>query len=56
VEVLLKHGLGFIDVKFSLEVSQIIRIAAAIGSTASIGKVEVLVNYFFAGATPTVMI
>lgn len=52
MEPLFKDRLGFVELKFGLEVLEVVGVAAAIGTTACVGEVEVLVDYFLAYATP----
>jgi len=52
VDVFLKHGLGLVELKLGLEVLGTVGIPAAVGPTAGIRQVEVLVNNLLADATP----
>jgi hypothetical protein len=52
VESLLKDRFGLVELKLGLEVVQVVGVATAVGTTAGIRKVELLVNYFFADTTP----
>jgi hypothetical protein len=52
METLFKDGFGFVKFKFSLEVLEVVGIAAAIGTTSCVREVEVLVDYLLAYATP----
>jgi hypothetical protein len=52
VDVLLEDRLGLIELKLGLEVMEMVGIAAAVGSTASIGELELLVDDFFTRTAP----
>jgi len=52
VELLLKDGLGLVDLKLGLQVSGVVREAAAVGATSSVGEAEVFIHYFISKATP----
>jgi hypothetical protein len=46
VDALLKDGLGLVDLKLGLEVAQVVRVAAAVGSATLVGPLELLINNF----------
>lgn len=52
MDALLKDGFGFVEFELGLEVLQVIGVPAAVGTAASIGEVELLVNYFLTSTTP----
>lgn len=51
VEVLLKDGLGLVELELGLEVVEV-GIAAAVGSASLIGEAEAAVDNFLTGTTP----
>jgi hypothetical protein len=52
MDAFLEDGLGFVDLKLSLEVMKVVGVSAAVGSAASIGPLELLINDFLTGAAP----
>jgi len=55
METLLEDRFGFIELKLGLEVMEMIGIAAAVGATASVCKLELLVDDFLTGTTPVAL-
>lgn len=52
VESLLEDGLGLVELELGLEVLQVVGVAAAVGATAGIDKVELVVDDFLARSAP----
>jgi hypothetical protein len=52
VDALLEDGLGFVELELGLEVVQVVGVATAVGTTARVAEVELLVDYFLADITP----
>lgn len=50
--VLLKDRLNLVELKFSLEVLKIVRVARRVGSAASIGEIETIVENLIARISP----
>ena len=46
MDALLKDGFGLIELELRLEVIEVVRVAAAVGTSTGIGKVEVLIDNF----------
>lgn len=53
VDGLLKDGLGLVELELGLEVLEIVGIAGRIGSTASVGEVELVVKNLITRVAPT---
>jgi hypothetical protein len=49
---LLKDGFGLVELELGLEVLQVVGVATAVGTTAGVGPVELLINNLLASASP----
>lgn len=52
VNVFFKHGLLLIDIKLGLEVVDVCRHVAAVGTATGIGELEVFIHHFGTGCAP----
>lgn len=52
VDRLLKHRLGLVELELGLEVLEVVGIAGRIGSTASVGEVELVVKNLITRVSP----
>lgn len=52
VEVLLKDGLGLVELEFGLEVNLAVVEPTAVGAAAGVGKIELIIDDLLADSTP----
>jgi hypothetical protein len=56
MDTLLEDGFRFVELKLGLEVVEVVRVAAAVRTTAGISEVELLVDDLLACTTPAILI
>lgn len=52
MHTLLKDRLGLVELELGLEVVEVVREAAAVGTTSSVAEVEWFIDHFFASVAP----
>jgi len=52
MDTFLEDGFGFVELELSLEIVEMVGIAATVGPTTGVGEVELLIDYFLTDTTP----